>query len=92
MQELAERGFALAVALLLVGSGLWIATHERNQSESRGGSGGSAGGYIAWGDPVWLPRASECVDEDNHQLYPEYAIGYEPSLAVDAGPDLVLRD
>ena len=80
MQELSERGFAVAVALLLAGSGYWVATHER---EPEPFPGGGAGGYITWGEPVWLPRAPECVDEDNGQLYPEFAIGYEPSIAVD---------
>ena len=83
MQELAERGFAIAVALLLAGSGYWVATHEREAEPLPGGPGSPSGDYLAWGEPVWLPRAPECVDEDNGQLYPEFAIGYEPSIAVD---------
>ena len=83
MQELSERGFAILVALLLAGSGYWVATHEREAEPLPGGPGSPGGDYLAWGEPVWLPRAPECVDEDNGQLYPEFAIGYEPSIAVD---------
>jgi hypothetical protein len=46
-----------------------------------GGTGSSPGIEIVWSEPVWLPRA--VVDEDNGQEFPEYAIGYEPSIAVD---------
>ena len=39
---------------------------------------------LRWNDPVWLPRDPGCVDSGNGQTYPEYAIGYEPGLAVDS--------
>lgn len=38
---------------------------------------------IRWHEPVWLPRDPNCVDPGNHQEFPEYAIGYEPSIAID---------
>ena len=37
MQELSERGFAILVAILLVGSGYWVATHEREAEPLPGG-------------------------------------------------------
>jgi len=45
-------------------------------------------GALKWNDPVWLPRAPECVDANNGQDYPEYAIGYEPTIAVDSQGNL----
>ncbi len=39
---------------------------------------------FVWDEPVWLPRNPSCVDPNNGQEFPEYAIGYEPSLAVDS--------
>jgi hypothetical protein len=51
------------------------------------GPGASSGG-ITWGEPVWLPRDPGCVDTGNGQEYPEYAIGYEPSIAVDGQGNL----
>ena len=88
MQELSERSFAILVAILLVGSGYWVATHEREPEPLPGGPGGSGGDYLAWGEPVFLPRAPACVAEGNGQNFPEYAIGYEPSIAVDAEGNL----
>ena len=88
MQELSERGFAILVALLLAGSGYWVATHEREAEPLPGGPGSPGGDYLAWGEPVFLPRASGCVDDGNGQIFPEYAIGYEPSIAVDAEGNL----
>ena len=41
-----------------------------------------------WGEPVWLPRIDGCVDEGNGQDFPEYAIGYEPSIAADPDGNL----
>jgi len=45
-------------------------------------------GTIRWNEPVWLPRNPGCVDENNGQEFPEYAIGYEPSIAVDSQGNL----
>ncbi len=39
---------------------------------------------MTWGEPVWMPRNPTCVDTSNGQDFPEYAIGYEPSIAVDS--------
>ena len=38
---------------------------------------------ISWGDSIFMPRDPDCVDPQNGQDYPEYGIGYEPSLAID---------
>ena len=43
---------------------------------------------IFWNEPVWLPRDPDCVDDGNGQEFPEYAIGYEPSIAVDSQGNL----
>jgi len=43
---------------------------------------------IYWNEPVWLPRNPNCVDPNNGQEFPEYAIGYEPSIAVDSEGNL----
>jgi len=43
---------------------------------------------IEWNKPVWLPRNPNCVDPNNGQEFPEYAIGYEPSIAVDSQGNL----
>ncbi len=43
---------------------------------------------IRWHEPVWLPRMSGCVDQGNGQDFPEYAIGYEPSIAADPDGNL----
>ena len=43
---------------------------------------------MKWKAPVWLPRMPECVDPNNGQTYPEYAIGYEPTIAVDTAGNL----
>ena len=48
----------------------------------------SPSGGIIWSEPVWLPRDSSCVDTGNGQEYPEFAIGYEPSIAVDGQGNL----
>jgi len=45
-------------------------------------------GNILWDEPVWLPRNPACVDPDNGQEFPEFAIGYEPSIAVDPSGNL----
>ena len=45
-------------------------------------------GDLTWGEPVWLPRMASCIDPDNGQDFPEYAIGYEPSIAADPDGNL----
>jgi len=39
-----------------------------------------------WGEPKYMPRAEECIDENNGQDpgYEGYGIGYEPSLSIDS--------
>ena len=41
-------------------------------------------GETEWLEPVFMPRDEECIDETNGQVYPEYGIGYEPSLSLDS--------
>jgi len=43
---------------------------------------------LNWNEPVWLPRNPVCVDANNGQDFPEFAIGYEPSIAVDSQGNL----
>lgn len=47
-----------------------------------------SGMAMRWKEPVWLPRMPECVDPNNGQTFPEYAIGYEPTIAVDTEGNL----
>ena len=60
-----------------------------NDDDDNGfGSGKPVNLDLTWGEPVWLPRNPDCVDEGNGQEFPEYAIGYEPSIAVDSQGNL----
>ncbi len=58
--------------------------------DDNGGTGDDTetGLEIVWNDPVWLPRNPNCVDTSNGQEFPDYAIGYEPSIAVDSQGNL----
>ena len=77
------RLIALLTAILLLavsGRMLW----EDYESDDDANGGTDKPGLSGWQTPVWLPRAPECVDDQNGQVYPDYAIGYEPSIAVDS--------
>jgi hypothetical protein len=45
---------------------------------------------LSFNEAVFMPRAEECIDEGNGQDSPEFAIGYEPSLAMDSAGNLFI--
>ncbi len=44
------------------------------------------GNGLVWLEPIYMPRHSECIDENNGQDagFEGFGIGYEPSLSIDS--------
>ncbi len=83
MLESSDKGFALFTAIVFLSSGMFIYSNGPNTGPDDGSNGGP-NTIAGWQEPVWLPRDPACIDENNGQDYPEYGIGYEPSLAADS--------
>ena len=77
-----EKMFALFVVSMLTISGVLIWLDDDSTDEIDDFFGIEE--RIEWGEPVFMPRDEECIDETNGQTYPEYGIGYEPSLSLDS--------
>jgi hypothetical protein len=78
---------ALLLVILLVLATQWSSLNPWDEDEEPG-PGNPLKVDIQWNDPVWLPRDPDCVDTGNGQDFPESAIGYEPSIAVDSQGNL----
>ena len=74
---------AIVILLLLIFAGVGISNILEDDDDDALTPPDAEGFALRWREPVWLPRDPDCID-DNGQVYPEYAIGYEPSIAVDA--------
>ena len=81
LSSLAIFGSFIIVALLLLAGWNWGWFEEDDDTPLD--SGRPVVNGLRWYDPVWLPREPDCIDPGNGQTYPEYAIGYEPTIAVD---------
>ena len=79
---------ALIIVILLVLATQWGSLNPWDDDDGEPGPGNPSLVDIAWNEPVWLPRESNCIDTGNGQDIPESAIGYEPSLAVDSQGNL----
>ena len=77
-----EKIFAIFIFLILTFSGTVILFGEDTKQDLVDIIGVS--GETEWLEPVFMPRDEECIDENNGQEYPEYGIGYEPSLSLDS--------
>lgn len=72
----------LLISAIFAGNTLDIFGDDDDDSDDDGDPSGDS--QFIWNEPVWLPRNPSCVDPNNGQEFPEYAIGYEPSIAVDS--------
>ena len=77
-----EKMFALFVVSMFIISGVLIWLDDDSTDEIDDFFGIEE--RIEWGEPVFMPRHEECIDENNGQEHPEYGIGYEPSLSLDS--------
>ena len=77
-----EKMFALFVVSMFTISGVLIWLDDDSTDEIDDFFGIEE--RIEWGEPVFMPRHEECIDENNGQEHPEYGIGYEPSLSLDS--------
>jgi len=83
-----EKMFALFVVSMLTISGVLIWLDDDSTDEIDDFFGIEE--RIEWGEPVFMPRDEECIDETNGQTYPEYGIGYEPSLSLDSDGNMFI--
>lgn len=85
-----EKMFALLVVSMLTISGVLIWLDDDSTDEIDDFFGIEE--RIEWLEPVFMPRHEECIDDSNYDsdeslseyIYPEFAIGYEPSLSLDS--------
>jgi len=84
---LAMVGSAVVIAILLL-AGWQLDWFAGDEDEDPSTNQRPVVNGLRWYDPVWMPRNPQCVDPNNGQDHPEYAIGYEPSIAVDSDGNL----